>query len=247
MRIAKAFASALALLAGIAGTSAAQDEVGQFYSHVYYDMGSGLQYTPKGGYVTQLAGDVYNNTNPLSTTLAAISSTDLNAQWGDRVTTTAAGILQENDFTVYNSGSSAGPLFTSTFTIAFFDGVTSALLGGYNTSAVVFGAAGLPQNGYSIITVTGLGSLNLNLPTDVIVRQNCGLRTGTASRLGVISANPPSIGSSGATMYINASTVGPAGFYTVTNVPNPGYRINVSAPVPVAPTSWGSIKANYRN
>jgi hypothetical protein len=44
----------------------------------------------------------------------------------------------------------------------------------------------------------------------------------------------------------DASTVGPAGFYTVTNVPNPGYRINLNQPVPATSKTWGSIKAFYK-
>ena len=47
MRIAKAFAAALVLMAAAAGTAAAQDEVeyGTFHSHLYYDMGTGMLYT----------------------------------------------------------------------------------------------------------------------------------------------------------------------------------------------------------
>jgi hypothetical protein len=240
-------AAALFLLAGFAGSSMAQDaEVGTYAGHIYIDFGTGLRYTPKGGYATQLAGDVYNNTNPLAATLAAFSSTDLNAQFGDRVTTTGTGILQENDFTFYNSGSSAGPVLTASFGISLFDGTSLANLGGYSTNPVVFGAGLLP-NQFTIITVTGLSGLNINVnTTDVVIVQQVLARTGTATRLGIVSANPPSIGSSAATMYINATTVGPAGFYTVANVPNPGYRINLAQPVPASPTTWGAIKAHYK-
>lgn len=251
MRLANALAAALVLLAGAAGVAAAQGDVadegqGVFYSHIYVDMGTGLQYTPK-GFVMQLVGDVYNNTNPTPSTLGAVASTDLNAQWGDRVTTTGTGVLQENDFTIFNSGTSAGPLLSTTFNIALFNGTTSAFLGGYSTTPVTF-AGGLNPGFFSVVTVTGLGSLNINVNTsDVIMRQQCGVRTGTANRLGVVSMDPPTIGSSGVSMYINASTVGPAGFYNVANVPNPGYRINLSQPVPAAAKSWGAIKAIYKN
>jgi hypothetical protein len=255
MRVAKAFAAALVLLASAAGMASAQDDVssegvGTFYSHIYYDMGTGLQYTPKGGFVTQLAGDVYNNTNPQGAIIGSITSTDLNAQWGDRLTTTGTGILQENDFTIVNSGSSAGPLLTATFGIALFDGTTSALIGSYSTNPVNFGSLG--QGFFSIITITGLGGLNINVnTTDVIMRQQVLAKTGTASRLGVILFDPPTIGSSTNTMYINATTVGPAGFYNLGAAPNfvnanPGYRINLNQPVPAAAKSWGAIKAYYK-
>jgi hypothetical protein len=248
MRFANAFAAALILLAGFVGTAAAQVEVEEatFAEHIYVDFGTGLRYTPKGGYVTQLAGDVYNNTNPRPTTLGGLSSTDLNAQWGDRVTTTGTGILQENDFTVYNPGTSGGPLLTATYNIALFNGATSALLGSYNVG-LNFGA-GLNPGFFSTVTVTGLGGLNVNLnTTDIVMIQQSLARTGTATRLGIVSMDPPTIGSSTTQMYINATTVGPAGFYTVAGAPNPGYRINVSQPVPTTPTSWGAIKAIYKN
>jgi len=250
MRLANAFAAALILLAGFVGTASAQDEAeeGVYAGHIYIDFGTGLRYEPKGGgYVTQLAGDVYNNTNPLPGTLAALSSTDLAAQWGDRVTTTGTGILQENDFTFYNSGSSAGPVLTASWGIALYNASTNALLGSYSTNPLNFGA-GLLAGQFTIITVSGLGGLNINLnTTDVLMVQQVLTKTGTANRLGIVSANPPSIGSSANTMYINSAAQGPAGYYTVANVPNPGYRINVSAPVSTTPKSWGAIKAIYKN
>jgi hypothetical protein len=248
MRLANAFAAALILLAGVAGSAAAQDaEEGTYAGHIYIDFGTGARYEPKGGYVTQLAGDVYNNTNPLGATLAATSSTDLAAQWGDRVTTTGVGILQANDFTFYNSSSSAGSILTASFAVALNDAASLALLGSYSTTPVSFGA-GLLAGQFTIITVTGLGGLNINVnTTDVLMRQQVLVKTGTGNRLGVVSANPPTIGSSANTMYINATTVGPGGYYTVTNVPNPGYRINLSQPVPATTKSWGAIKAFYKN
>jgi len=123
--------------------------------------------------------------------------------------------------------------------------VTLAPLGSYSVGPVSW-VGGLLAGQYSIITVTGLGGLNVNVgTTDVLMRQQVLSKTGTGNRLGIVSSNPPSIGSSTSSMYINASTVGPAGYYTVTNVPNPAYRINVSQAVPVTPKSWGAIKAIY--
>ena len=162
--------------------------------------------------------------------------------------TTGQGILQENDFTVYNSSTSAGVLLTASFNIALFDGLSNAPFGGYTTGVVSFGA-GLPPGGYSIITVTGLGGLNINVSNvDVLMRQQIAVKTGAANRLGVASLDPPTIGSSANSFYVNASNVGPAGYYSV-GAPNgnPGYRINLSAPTPAGSQSWGSIKALYHN
>jgi hypothetical protein len=257
MKVAKAFtslAAVLVLMSGAVGAVMAQDnaglvEPGTFDSHVYVDMGTGLQYTPKHSTI-QLAGDVYNNTNPQAAANFGFSSTDLASQWGDRVTTTGTGILQENDFTVFNTGSSAGTLLSATFNIALNDGSSLAALGGYTTGLVTFGS-GLPPGFFSIITITGIGGLNINVnTTDVLIRQQIATKTGLANRLGIASLDPPTIGSSSNTMYINSSTVGPAGFYNVGNPPqnaNPGYRINLSAPVAASKATWGSVKALYHN
>lgn len=248
MRLANAFAAALVVLSSVAGVAMAQNEIetGTFQGHIYIDMGTGLQYSPKGGYVTQVAGDVYNSTNPTSPAIAGVSTTDMNGIYGDRVTTTGTGILQELDFTVYNPASSAGPLASAAFQIGLFDGTTAAGLGGFTTSSV---PVALNPGFFTIITVTGLSGLNINVnTTDVVVTQKISSRTGTANRQGVALLDPPSIGSSTNTLYIsNTST--PAGFYTLGTPPinaNAGYRINVQQPVPAATQSWGAIKAFYK-
>lgn len=249
MRVAKAFAAALVLLASAAGSAMAQDEVesGVFHSHVYYDLGTGLQLKPS-GYATQLAGDVYNNTNPTTTVLGGLTTSDMAGTYGDRVTTTNTGILQEMDFTVFNPSTSAGPLNTASFTVGLFNGTTSASLGGFTTGTVTF-TGGLTPGFFSIVTITGLSALNINLnTTDVIVTQKIAARTGTATRQGVVLIDPPTIGSSTNTMYISNSSQA-AGFYTINSGAvnaNPGYRINVQQPVPAATKTWGAIKASYR-
>lgn len=259
MKFAKALsflAAVLMILAGAIGSSMAQsleegyEELGVLHSHIYYDFGTGVMYTPRGSQVL-LAGDVYNNTNPQAPPNFGFSTVDLAAHYGDRVTTTGSGMLQENDFTIYNSGASAGALLTCSFNLALFNGMTNALLGSYTTGAVSFGT-GLPPGAFSIITVTGLGGLNINVnTTDVLMRQQVSVKTGAANRLGIASLDPPTIGSSSNQMYINASTVGPAGYYNVGSPPypnsNPGYRINLNAPTPAGSYSWGSIKALYHN
>lgn len=61
--------------------------------------------------------------------------------------------------------------------------------------------------------------------TDVIMIQMVATKTGAASRLGIASLDPTTIGSS----------------------TNPGYPINVSQPVSAQAKSWGSLKALYHN
>jgi hypothetical protein len=162
------------------------------------------------------------------------------------VTAVGTGILDQNVFSIFNG--LTGPLLTATVNVSFYDAVTSTFLGGYNTN-INFGA-GLPVSNYLLVTVTNLSPLAINLNvTDIVVTQTMTAHTGTTTRCGIASLDPVTIGLSANTMYINSSTVGPAGFYNIGNPPlnaNPGYRINVLQPVPTAPTTWGKVKSLYR-
>lgn len=190
---------------------------------------------------------VYDNT--ASPALYAVSSTDLAAIWGDHLLTTGTGVLNNHKFTVFNSGSSAGPLLTCTVALNFFDGVTSAPLGGYSAN-INFGT-GLNAGFYSIVTLSALDpfAINLNV-TDVVVTQTITARTGTATRLGIVSLDPPTVGSSPTSMYISASTIGGGvpGFYTFTNGPaNPGHQVTVTVPtVGTESKTWTGVKNLFR-
>jgi len=204
----------------------------------------------KGGGTTppNLLAVVYDKTTASAPNFG-LSSSDLAAVWGDELFTLGTGLLSTHKFTLFSTGSSAGNLLTATVGVSFFDGPTSTFLGGYTTN-INFGA-GLPPGSYSIITVTGLDPLLILLnSTDLVVTQTVMSKTGPANRLGIASLNPITSGSSPISMYINASTVGPASFYNVGNPPvpaNPGYQIAVnSPPVGTVPSTWGRLRKLYR-
>jgi hypothetical protein len=245
-----AIAASAVLLTLVAVAPAMADllpETAQYFGTLRVNIANGNETWAVNPNGVDLAGDVYNNTNPQAPANFGFSSTDLASIFGDRVTTTGTGLLQENDFTVYNSNTSAGPLLTAQYLISFYDGPSSTLIGQYLAN-LNFGT-GLPAGFFAIATLTSLGPLSITLGTqDVIVTQQIVSKTGTANKLGIASLDPPSIGSSTNTMYINSLTVGPAGFYNVGNPPlnaNPGYRINVSTAVPTHNGSWGQVKAMY--
>lgn len=188
---------------------------------------------------------VYDNT--ASPAVGGFSSTDLGAVWGDQLATTGTGTLQAMLFTVYNSSQSAGPLLTAVLAADFYDANTYTHLGGFTTN-VDFGT-GLPPGYYTHIGITGLDPLAIELNvTDVIVLQSVASFTGTATRLGIVLQDPPTVGSSGPEFYVDASTVGAAGWYTLQGVnANPGYQLSVvSGPVPAEKSSWGRVKNLYR-
>jgi len=188
----------------------------------------------------------YDNT--VSPANFATSSTDLASQWGDRLLTTTAGLLSSHQFSVFNSGSSAGALLTAVVGVEFYDGVSSGFLGSYSAN-VNFGA-GLAPGFYTLVSVTGLDALAINLPTNVIVTQYVVSFTGGATRLGVASLDPPTVGSSPTSMFISSSTVGGGvpGFYSFATGPaNPGYQVGLAQPpVGTKSNSWGQIKRLYR-
>ena len=240
--------SSLLLTLALAAPALAQvteEPVTGFHGDVVGDTPGALKNVPQ--LPPNFVGLAYDNT--ASAANFGFSSTDLAADWGDRLFLVGTGMLSEHKFTIFNTGTSAGPLLTANVAVDFFDAVSSAFLGGYTTN-VNFGA-GLGLGFYSIVTVPGLDPLLINISTtDIIVVQSILAKTGAANRLGIASLNPPTVGSSVSTMYINATTVGAPGFYNIGNPPlpaNPGYSLSlVDPPVPAKTSTWGRLKQLYR-
>lgn len=190
---------------------------------------------------------IYDNT--ASPANFGFSSTDLLAVWGDELFTVGTGILSTQRFSIFNAGSSLGPLLTATVSVSIFDAASAALLGSYNVN-VNFGA-GLNPGFFSNVLVTNLDPLAINLTTtDIVVMQRVTAKTGTANRLGIASLNPPTVGASPNTMYIQAASVnaGTPGFYTIASGPaNPLYQLQTATPpVPTRSSTWGQLKRLYR-
>lgn len=237
-------ALALGAWAGAASAQLTAEPVGTFFGYTLHNhLTNTTQVQPAAPAALPLV--VYDNMT--AAVQGGFSSTDLGAVWGDQVATTGTGTLEEAACTIYNSSSSAGPVLTAVFSLDYYDAVSFAYLGGF-VSNVNFGS-GLPPGYYSDVTFTGLDPLAIDLNvTDVIVLQSVSSFTGTATRLGIVLKDPPAVGSSGPEFYADASTVGTAGWYTLTGInANPGYQISVvSGPVPTEKSSWGRLKDLYR-
>lgn len=234
---------ALCAWAGLAAAQVTGEPIGGFAGYAIHDrLTQTTRMQPAAPFALPVV--VYNNTASAANT--GISSTDLTAYWGDQVATTGTGTLTEMAFTLFNSGSSAGPVLTALVGIEFYNANTFAFLGAFNAN-FNFGG-GLAPGFYTIGTLTGLDGLAIELnTTDVIVLQTVQSFSGTATRLGVASLHPVTVGSSGDDMYIDASTIGAAGWYTIGVPANPGYRLSVTTPpVPTEKSSWGRVKGLYR-
>ena len=231
--------AAVALAGSVQGVPAPSDFAG--YANVDLTNGtSSWQAAP----APVAAVNIYNNTT--GGILTGVASTDLFSVWGDAVTTTGTGILDQTAFTIYNAG--GGPLLTAAVAITFYDAVTSNPIGGFNTN-INFGA-GLPVGTVALVTTSGISVLNINLSTtNILMTQQITGLTGTSTSLGVaLMTTPPAIGVGSPAMFINSSTVGPAGFYTVNGVneADPGYRIATLEPTPTQTKTWGGVKGEYR-
>jgi hypothetical protein len=173
------------------------------------------------------------------TAAAGISSTDLTGLYGDRVTLTQTGILDTFRFSFFNSATgNTGSVIAGTTTLTFYDataysgsGALPAAIGSFTHNSN-FGS-GLSAGSFTDISVTGLSTLNIVLPQNVLVTQRFTQTSGTSTRYGtVINNTAPSVGSSGNTIFISNSA-NPAGYYPVGAFTNANLRYQIGiVPVP---------------
>ena len=165
---------------------------------------------------------MYDNT---TTILGAVSTTNLSFIWGDDAAMTAGGTLEDFALTIYNSSSSAGPLLTATVAVGYYDytvPATPVWIGGF--SGNVSWTGGLGVGYYSAVSWTSLSTLAtpIVLPTNVMIVQQVTAHTGTANRLGIIRAYPPTTGTSPAGYYQNGTwTTTEGAYYKIGVIPEP--------------------------
>lgn len=237
----------VALLAAMAGGASAEIsvETAQFAGYINVNFATG-ETTYSDSPITTRATTQYTNT--ASAANFGFSSTDLNSTWGDDTYGVGTGgLVTSQQYTVFNSGSSAGSLLTCTVQLLYRDVNTEAAFAGFNGN-INFGLTGLAKGFYSVVTFTGLDGLGMVVPKNVMLTQQVTAKTGLASRLGIASLNPPTVGTSFDDMYISSTTVGAPGWYTVASGPaNPGYQIDViPAPASLALMGMGGLIAGRR-
>ncbi|MEZ6319067.1 MAG: hypothetical protein R3B49_10000 [Phycisphaerales bacterium] len=207
-------ASRRALGAAMAGLVA--EDVQFSGNTVSLDMSTGSQ-----SHSSRYTGVIYDNITGGAAS-GAFSSTDLAATWGDQLGTLGTGTVDACQFSVFNSGSSAGTLIDASFQINFYRASDSSFIGGFNTATVTFSGGGLSAGFYTTINVTGLSGLGIDLDTtDIIMTQHVLAQTGS-TRLGFVFGGPLLAGTtSPSQVYLDATTVGAAGFYNITSGGNP--------------------------
>lgn len=230
----------VALVSGAAMAQEVEPVDGAHAAYFSYNIMTG-ETTPGATGGTTAAFTAYNNTEAPSAANAAFSSTSLTSQWGDRVTlhpsVDASNDMEDGlKFTIFNSGTSAGPILTYTARLRAYSASQTIPLAGDPTifdltiGPINFGA-GLAPGYFSIITVSGLTGFGIGVENAMTIVQERTAHTGTANRMGIASMVPITVGSSPNDFYANSATIGPEGFYTSgTLAVNPGYKIVVPEP-----------------
>lgn len=206
--------------------------------------------TGEASFSTRAGNTIFDSST--GATITATSSTNLSTIWGDSVTTTGTGVLEEFTASIFNSGSSSGAMISTTLGVAFNQmvaGSPGASLGGFNGN-VTFSSP-LQPGFYTTVTFTGLSGLSTPIDlstTDLLIRQQLTNTVG-GSRVGVVSANPIGVGSSPASFYKDDPSAPPAGFYTFTSGAPADilYKLNViPAPGSLALLGLGGLISGRR-
>lgn len=186
---------------------------------------------------------LYDNTS--SPTNAGFSSTNLSRVYGDVVNLSQTGVLDRLTLSLFNSSSSnTGSILAGTFSVNIYNaagytgGAASAqpLLGSFSGN-VNFGT-GLAAGFFTTVQFTGLASQNINLTSSILITQSFSQTSGTSVRYGVVSANPPSVGSSANTFYQGGPGVTEGLFTSGTTPVNLIYRVE-AVPEPATMTALG--------
>jgi hypothetical protein len=157
-----------------------------------------------------------------------------NPIYGDTLTLSAGGILQNFGLTLYNSSSSAGSIITGTTTVKFYDNTIPYTSGTINNP--LLGTAiinwdytgGFPLDpGFFDTQVVDVSGLNIVLPQNVLVTQQFSQTSGGSTRWGIALMSDPLVGSSPNKVFISSSAT-TAGLYTFSGNPGQvGYQIDV--------------------
>jgi hypothetical protein len=127
-------------------------------------------------------------------------------QIGDELLLTQGGTLSSVGFSVYNGATSAGTLTTADLTLDFWNRNG----GGFDHAGTLFYndvALDLPAGFYTTFGAAAGGS-GITLTNDILAVLTIGDVTGGATRVGQVLYDPPTIGSSDNSFYVNDTGIG---------------------------------------
>jgi hypothetical protein len=241
----RSIVAGLAVLVGLSGTAMADiitSTPAGFAGAFTTDMITGQVTHTSGG--TRASTIVYDNT--ASAANAGVTNGDNTATWGDTMTTTGTGTLQDFTCSVYNSSTSTGTLASATLAVDFYRTSDNSHIGGF-TSSLTF--SGMTPGFYTLVSFTNLSTLAIGLDTTgILVTQSLSAVTGGATVTGVVSLNPVTVGSSPVSLYVSDPPGLPAGLYTLGSTPaQVAYQIGViPAPASMGLLALGGLVATRR-
>ncbi len=164
-------------------------------------------------------------------------SNPVGALIADDLAMTAGGTLSTVDLSIYNSSNSTRPLQSGTLYVDFWNLDTGAYVNGFSYF-MDFGATPLAAGSYTLFGFTGLESLGITLPQNVLAGESWGTDTVGGPNLGQVMFNPPTVGSSLDEFYLdNTGTVPPgtnAGFFYFGGNPVANFYWQIGVPEPSA-------------
>jgi hypothetical protein len=196
---------------------------------------------------------VFNNLTSSAVTGFTRANSEL-PTYGAALNLAQGGRLQEIYFSIFNSntGGNTGSITGGAMTIRIYDNttpytgsgpITNPLLGTI-TGTLDYTADPLPTGFYLTDGFVGLNSLNIVMPSNILVTQTL-VPTGTSTRNGYVSFAPDIVGSSDGMVYLSSTQLA-AGYYNLGTAPNfvdatPGYFIVVPEPTSLATLALGGL------
>ena len=176
-----------------------------------------------------------------SGSISATSSTLLNTVWGDRVLLSTTGVLDKFEFSLYNSGSSTGPLEAVNVLLRFYEGPTFNTSSGTGTligwiDGIVSFSTALPPGYFGTITVNAAAlPTPINLASnDIFITQTLLANAGSANRLGIVTTSAaPVAGASHDGFFFRSNSNGTGLYQVSSTTTNVLYSLKVSPPAKV--------------